>query len=98
VEATGPEPAHFGDCDNDSSIFRHARRRHRVRVSVPGRRDSPHWCPGHYEGVIWLEDWRHGDFKEREKVVGEFSFEVRAESAGAPRSARDHGRGASGTG
>ena len=87
VEATGPEPAHFGDCDNDSSIFRHARRGHRVRVSLPSRRDTPHWCPGHYDGVVFLEDWRYGPFKEREKVVGEFSFDVTpAAPAPAPRS------------
>ena len=76
VEATGPEPAHFGDCDSDSAIFRHAHRGDRVRVRVPQRDVDPHWCPGHYDGTVWLEDWRYPPFKERDKVVGEFSFDV----------------------
>src|SRR3954447_11824019 len=46
VEATGPEPPPFGDCDNDSAIFRHAHRGDRVRVRVPRRDVHPHWCPG----------------------------------------------------
>jgi hypothetical protein len=88
VEATGPEPAHFGDCDNDTAIFRHARRGAKVRVHIPSRRTRhPNWCAGHYDGILFLEDWRHGPGRERDKVVGEFSFEVRARSAPAPRSA-----------
>jgi hypothetical protein len=86
VEATGPEPAHFGDCDNDTSIFRHARRGDKVRVHIPSRRTKPHWCAGHYDGIVFFEDWRGGPGREREKVVGKYSFEVRAKSAPKPRS------------
>jgi hypothetical protein len=77
VEATGPEPEMFGDCDNDTAIFRHARRGQLVRVRTPSRRTRrPNWCAGRYKGVVWLEDWRHRPGQEREKVVGEFNFEV----------------------
>ena len=85
IEATGPEPAHFGDCDNDTVIFRHARRGDRVRVHIPSRRTKPHWCAGHYDGNVFLEDWRGGPGHERDKVVGSFSFEVRASSAATTR-------------
>jgi hypothetical protein len=87
VEATGPEPAHLGDCDNDTSIFRHAGRGDRVRLHIPSRRNKPDWCAGHYDGTVFLEDDRRGPGRERDKVVGSFSFEVRASSAQAPRSA-----------
>jgi hypothetical protein len=90
IEATGPEPAHFGDCDNDTAIFRHARRGTKVRVRIPNRRTRhPHWCAGHYDGNVFFEDWRHG--RVRDKLVGEFSFEVRAKSAPKARSARRAG-------
>jgi hypothetical protein len=82
VEATGPEPAQFGDCDNDSAIFRHAHRGDRVRVRMPRRGVDPHWCPGRYEGTVFLEDWRHPPGKERDKAVGEFSFDVTEASGG----------------
>ena len=92
IEATGPEPADFRDCDNDTSIFRHARRGTKVRVHIPNRRTQPRWCAGHYDGTVFLEDWRRGPGREREKVVGEFSFEVRARTAPAPRTAPRAGR------
>ena len=77
VEATGPEPARFGDCDDQTAIFRHARRGRSVRVRTPSRRTRrPNWCPGHYDGTVFLEDWRRGP--GRDKAVGEFSFEVGA--------------------
>ena len=98
IEATGPEPAHFGDCDNDSAIFRHARRGDRVLVHVPSRRTRPNWCVGHYDGTVFLEDDRRGPGRARDKVVGSFSFEVRASSARAPRSAPRAGTGESDTG
>jgi hypothetical protein len=97
IEATGPEPAHFGDCDNDSAIFRHARRGDKVRVHVPSRRTNPSWCAGHYDGTVFLEDDRRGPGRERDKVVGSFSFEVRASSAQAPRSAPRAATGGSDT-
>jgi hypothetical protein len=97
IEATGPEPADFRDCDNDTSIFRHARRGTRVRVHIPSRRTQPRWCAGRYVGVVFLEDWRGGPGREREKVVGRFRVEVRARNAPAARSAPRAARGASGT-
>ena len=97
IEATGPEPADFRACDNDTSIFRHARRGTKVRVHIPSRRTQPRWCAGHYDGTVFLQDWRRGPGREREQVVGEFSFEVRARSAPAARSAPRAARGASGT-
>jgi hypothetical protein len=97
IEATGPEPAHFGDCDNDTAIFRHAHRGDEVRVHIPSRRTKPDWCAGHYDGTVFLEDDRRGPGRERDKVVGSFSFEVRASSARAPRSAPPAGTGASDT-
>jgi hypothetical protein len=88
VEATGPEPAHFGDCDNDTAISRHSRRGHVVRVHIPSRRTrDPNWCAGHYDGTVFLEDDRRGPGRERDAVVGEFSFEVRARSAPTARTA-----------
>jgi hypothetical protein len=95
IEATGPEPAHFGDCDNDTAIFRHARRGDKVRVHIPSRRTKPAWCAGHYDGVVFFEDWRRGPNDPREKVVGRFSFEVRAKSAPKPRSVPRAGTGES---
>lgn len=95
IEATGPESAQAGDCDNDTAIFRHARRGDQVRVHIPSRRTRPAWCTGHYDGVVFFEDWRRGPGHERDKVVGEFSFEVRASSAQAPRTARRAGTGGS---
>ena len=85
VESTGPEPAHFGDCDNDSAIFRHAHRGDRMRFRVPNRRDKVHWCVGHYEGTIFLLDLGH--IPERDAVVGKFSFDIKAarDTAAAPR-------------
>jgi hypothetical protein len=85
IETTGPEPAHFGDCDNDTAIFRHSRRGQTVRVHSPSRRTRrPHWCPGQYDGTVFLEDWRRRQADD--KAVGEFSFEVRAQPAQARRS------------
>jgi hypothetical protein len=95
IEATGPEPADFRACDNDTSIFRHARRGTKVRVHIPSRRTQPRWCAGRYDGTVWLEDWRR--HRMREQVVGKFSFEVRARSAPLARSEPRAARGASGT-
>jgi hypothetical protein len=95
LEATSPESRYLDGCDPDSAVFRHAGRGDAVRVHVPKRRTDPNWCAGHYDGKVFLEDDRGSPAQLRDKLVGNFSFEVRASSAQAPRSAPRAGTDAS---
>jgi hypothetical protein len=74
VEATGPE---LEGCDSQTAVFRHARRGDRVRVIAPRLRNMADWCPGVYDGTVFLiRENRDADIT-RDTVVGRFRFEVR---------------------
>jgi hypothetical protein len=74
IEATGEDETRE-DCTYDFQTFRHPKRGDLVVVKMPRRGEAP-WCPGEYEGVVFLQRRDAQGEEIVDKVVGRYRFRV----------------------
>jgi hypothetical protein len=75
IEATGPEELSDADCNYDFQAFRHPKRGDLVVVKMP-RRSEGRWCPGRYDGTVFLQRRNRDGEEIVDDVVGRFRFRV----------------------
>jgi hypothetical protein len=75
IEATGPEEFAEADCNYDFQAFRHPKRGDLVVVKMP-RRSEGSWCPGRYDGIVFLQRRNRDGEEVVDDVVGKFAFTV----------------------